>query len=141
MRLFGSSEEGEVLGATRAALRTLKAAGADIHALADLIKQTGGGKLSAEMKKLYDAGYEAGRADGVRTAEAKVPHHADGFRNVNGIATWHEIARFCQERSARLRGNELDFVDGMVGWTLWREPTEKQAKWLCSLYARLGGGP
>jgi hypothetical protein len=65
---------------------------------------------------------------------------ADGFRSVKGTASWHDMARFCQERRGHLR-NEADFVDDMTGWTLWREPTEKQAKWLCSIYARLGGGP
>jgi hypothetical protein len=124
----------------RALDRRLKATGADFHTLAALIERADGGKLSkAEMKKLYDAGYEAGHADGVGAAEAKVPHDADGFRSVNGTATWHEIARFCQDCSARLRGNEQDFVDDMTGLTLWREPTEKQAKWLRSIFYRLGG--
>ena len=140
IRLLASNREGEVLAAAHAIPRTLKAASVDIHALADLVEQINGGKLSeAEMKKLYDAGYEAGRADGVRAAEAKVSHDADGFRNVNGLPSWHDMARFCQEHSARLRGNEPDFVDDMTGLTLWREPTPKQAKWLKSIYARLGG--
>jgi hypothetical protein len=109
---------------------------------ADLIEQTDGGKLSeAEMKKLYDAGYEDGRADGVRAAEAKVAHDADGFRHVSGSLSWHDMARFCQGRSARLRGKEPDFVDDMVGWTVWKEPTPKKAKWLQSIYLRLGGRP
>jgi len=50
------------------------------------------------------------------------------------------MARFCQERSARLRGSEPEFVDDMSGLTLWREPTPKQAKWLKSIYARRLGG-
>jgi hypothetical protein len=140
IRLLASDREGEILAAARAIPRALKAAGADIHTLAALVEQTGGGELSeAEMKKLYVAGYEAGRADGVRAAEAKVSHDADGFRNVNGLPSWHSMARYCQERSARLRSNEAGFVDDMTGQTLWREPTEKQAKWLKSIYARLGG--
>jgi hypothetical protein len=104
------------------------------------VEQADGGKLSeAEMKKLYDAGYEAGRADGIRAVEAKLQHDADGFRSVDGIPSWHAMAVFCQDRSARLRGNEADFVDDMAGSTLWREPTPKQAKWLRSICARLGG--
>ena len=142
IRLLASPREGEVLAAARAAVRTLNAAGGDIHALAGLVEQADGGKLSeAEMKKLYDAGYEAGRADGVRVAEAKVPHDEDGFRNVNGLPSWHAMAMFCQDRSGRLRPNEAGFVDDMAGWTTWREPTPKQAKWLRSIYARLGGRP
>jgi hypothetical protein len=93
------------------------------------------------MRKLYDAGYEAGRADGVRAAEAKVSHDEDGFRNVNGLPSWHAMAMFCQDRNKRLRPYEAGFVDDMAGWTTWREPTPKQAKWLRSIYARLGGRP
>lgn len=142
IRLLASNQEGERLGSVHALDRTLKTAGFDFHALADEIEQADGGKLSeSEMRKLYDAGYEAGRADGVCAAEAKLPHDEDGFRNVDGAASGHRIARFCQDRSARLRGNELDFVDDMVGLTVWREPTPKQAKWLRSIYARLGGRP
>jgi len=143
VRLLASDRDGEVVAAARAAVRTLKAAGADIHALAGLVEQTDGGKLSeAEMKKLYDAGYEAGRADGVATAEAKVPHDADGFRHVNGSKSWHEMACFCQKRSAHLHsGKEREFVDDMAGWTVRKEPIPKQAEWLRSIFARLGGRP
>jgi hypothetical protein len=93
-----------------------------------------------EMRKLYDAGCETGLADGVRAVEAKVSHDADGFPNVSWAPSWHYMARFCQERSARLRGSEPEFVDDMSGLTLWREPTPKQAKWLKSIYARRLGG-
>ena len=142
VRLLASDQEGEALGAARAIPRILKTEDADIHALADLIEQTDGGKLSeAEMKKLYDAGYEAGRADGVRAVEAKQHHDEDGFRSVDGVPSWHAMATFCQDRSARLRGNEPDFIDDMVGWTALRQPTQRQAKWLRRIYARLGGRP
>jgi hypothetical protein len=139
--LLASDREGEVVAAARAAVRTLKAAGGDIHVLADLVEQTDGGKLSeAEMKKLYDAGYEAGRADGVRAVEAKLQHDEDGFRSTDGVPSWHEVAVWCQRRSNQLRATEVGFVDDMAGNTLWREPTPKQEKWLRSIYLRLGGG-
>jgi hypothetical protein len=139
VRLFASDQEGEALGAARAIPRVLKTEGADIHALADLIERADAKLSEMEMRKLYDAGCEAGLADGVRAVEAKVSHDADGFRNVSWAPSWHDMARFCQERSARLRGSEPKFVDDMSGLTLWREPTPKQAKWLKSIYARLGG--
>src|SRR5262249_46453993 len=91
-------------------------------------------------QKLYGAGYEAGHADAVRAAEAKAHHDEDGFRNVNGLPSWHAMATFCQDRSERLRPNEPEFVDDMAGWTTYREPTPKQGKWLRSIYARLGAG-
>jgi len=140
VRLLASDREGEVLAAAHAIPRTLKAAGIDIHALAELIEQANGGKLNdAEMKKLYDAGHAAGYAAGVCAAEAKVAHDDDGFRNINGTPSWQQIVRFCQQRRKRLRGNEQGFVDDMAGQILWREPTPKQAKWSQSIYARLGG--
>ena len=40
----------------------------------------------------------------------------------------------------RLRDKEREFVDDMAGRTVWREPTEKQGKWLKSIWFRLGGG-
>jgi hypothetical protein len=84
-RLLASLQEGEVLGSVHALDRRLKAAaGGDFHALADLVEQANGDKLNeAEMRKLYDAGLEAGHAEGVRAAEAEMSHDKDGFRNVN----------------------------------------------------------
>ena len=142
IRLLTSDQEGEVIAAVEALKRTVKTGGTDIHALAYLVEQANGDKLNeAEMRKLYDAGYEAGHAEGVRAAEAKVPRDAAGFCHVNGSKSWREMAVFCQDRSARLRPNEAEFVDDMTGWTTCREPTPKQAKWLRSIYARLGGRP
>ena len=142
IRLLASDREGEVLAAARAIPRTLNAAGADLHTFADLVEQANGGGFSeAEMKKLYDAGYEAGRADGVRAAEAKVPHDTDGFRDINDIESWREIVRFCQQRNAHLRSKDRDFIDDMVRWTKRKQPTPKQAVWLQDIYLQLGGRP
>src|SRR5262249_55471853 len=139
IRLLSSDSDGEVVAAARALSRTLKAAGADIHVLADCFEQVDAKLSEAEMRKIYDAGHDAGYAAGVRAAEAKLQHDADGFRSVDGIPASHAMAIFCQDRSTRLRSNEADFIDDMVGWTTWREPTPKQQKWLRSIYARLGG--
>jgi hypothetical protein len=86
------------------------------------------------MRKLYDAGYDAG----VRAAEAK-QHGPDDFRNVDGTPAWHEIARFCQQSRDRLREKEREFINDMTSRTVWREPTERQSKWLRSIFYRLGG--
>jgi hypothetical protein len=62
-------------------VRTLKGAGADVHALADLVeKPNGGGLTKAEMQKLYDAG--------VRAAENK-QQRRDG---ADGLARAHRKA-------------------------------------------------
>ena len=103
--------------------------------MAERVKNANGGKLTdAEMHKLYDAGYRAG----MRAVENK-QHGSDDFRNVDGLPNWNEIALFCQRNNDRLRENERQFVNDMAARSVWREPTEKQAKWLRSIFYRLGG--
>jgi hypothetical protein len=135
LRMLTSDKDGEVLGHARALVRVLATNGADMHDLAAHV-EGGNGKLTdAEMKKLYDAGYR----DGTRAAEDR--HYGAGnFRNADGTPEWHEMASWCQRRGDRLRDKEREFVDDMAGRTVWREPTEKQAKWLKSIWFRLGGG-
>jgi hypothetical protein len=133
IRMLSSDKPGEVFAAAQALCRTLQAAGTDIHALAAIVEH-GGGLNETEMKKLYDAGY----SEGVRVAENK--HHGPGdFHNTNGLPDWHEMALFCQGRSDRLGEKESKFVDDMAALTVWREPSEKQAKWLKSIFYKLGG--
>jgi len=135
IRLLSSDQDGEALAAARAINRLLKSNGVDIHVLADHVEKTNGSSLTdAEMKKLYDAGYDAG----VRAAENK-NHGSDDFHSVDGTPAWHEIARFCQQNGIRLRENERTFVNDMASRTVWREPTPKQEKWLRSIFFRLGG--
>jgi hypothetical protein len=135
IRLLSSDKDGEVVAAARAMQRTLRAAGADIHALADRVEKPNGAELSeADMKKLYDAGF----ADGRRAAE-NTAHGPGDFHNTDGTPGWREIAVWCQQQSARLREKEKGFIDDMAARTVWREPSERQGKWLLSIYYRLGG--
>jgi hypothetical protein len=131
VRLLSSDKEGEVVAAAHAIMRTLKKAGADIHVLADRIEHANGGKLTeAEMKKIYDAG--------VRDTENK-QHGSGDFHNADGTPEWNAIALFCQRHQDRLWANELRFINDMAERTVWREPTERQGKWLRSIFYRLGG--
>jgi hypothetical protein len=133
LRMLSSNREPEVLAAAQALCRTLESAGADIHALAAIVEH--GGELNeAEMKKLYDAGYH----QGLRVAENKF-HGSEDFRNIDGLPSWHEMALWCQRHSDRLREQERKFVDDVAALTVWREPSEKQGKWLKSIYYKLGG--
>jgi hypothetical protein len=135
VRLLPSDKDGEIIAAAHAIKRTLGAAGTDMHALAERIEESNGNGLSeAEMKKLYDAGY----SDGQRDAENKRFGPAD-FHNIDGTPDWHQMALYCQQRSNLLRGQESTFINDMASRTVWREPTEKQAKWLRSIFHRLGG--
>jgi hypothetical protein len=135
IRMMSSDKDGDVLNAGRALNRALKSVGRDIHDLAEVVERANGGKLGeAEMRKLYNAGYQAG----VLAVESK--QHGNGdFRSVDGLPDWHEIALFCQRNDDRLRPNEREFVNDMASRSVWREPTEKQAKWLRSIFYRLGG--
>jgi hypothetical protein len=128
LRMLSSPREGEVVAAVQAIMRTLKGAGADIHELAACVK---GGKLSeADMRRIYDAAF----ADGRRAAERDKP---DVWQDVE--PNWQEIATECRDRGdSRLTPREYEFVDDMVRWTVYRKPSEKQAKWLHSIYVRLG---
>jgi hypothetical protein len=134
IRLLSSDRDGEVVAAARALIRTLHGAGADIHALAKRIEQPP--ELSRdEMQRIFDAGYEKG----IRVAEAKF-HGDDDFRDTEGKPTPERMVRYCQRRSERLRERECEFIDSVAARIIYREPSEKQLKWLTSIYRRLGGG-
>jgi hypothetical protein len=49
------------------------------------------------------------------------------------------MALWCQQRYDRLEGKHREFINDMAGLTVRREPTEKQGKYLTSLYHKLGG--
>ena len=89
------------------------------------------------MKTLYDAGYQ----DGLRAAVNKQQGSLD-FRGVDGDVDWHEVALWCQkrdDRDDRLSDREREFVDTVAAQTVYREPSVKQARWLKSIFLRLGG--
>src|SRR5262249_2741688 len=68
IRMLASERDGEVIAAARAVVRTLESVGQDIHALAERMEKPNRSSLTdAEMRKLYDAGYEAG----VQAVESK----------------------------------------------------------------------
>jgi hypothetical protein len=132
IRLLSSDHDGEVIAAARALTRTLKNAKLDIHALAESVGQANGKLSKAEMQKLYDAGFEAGR----RAAETEAV-----FRNVNmhEEPSWHDIAVECARYPDELRDErERDFVKAMVRRTVrGGKLSEAQAKWLRDVYARV----
>ena len=142
IRLTSSNSEGEVTAATRAFVRTLKAAGANnIHALADKIEKpieepkVNNGVDKAEMKKIYDAGYTAG----VQAAEAN-HHGAADFLDEDGKPTWEAVALFVQREKHRLDRKHHEFINKVASYTVYgREPSEPMHKYLHSLFYQLGG--
>jgi hypothetical protein len=137
IRMTTSDKEGEIAAAVSAMARKLKSASAaDIHAIADRIENPNGNSLSeAEMRKLYDAGYR----DGVQAAEQRYRGDED-FQSTDGKPDWHAVARFAQRNKHRLDARHHEFIDDMAARTAWdREPTEKQHRYLHSLFYKLGG--
>jgi hypothetical protein len=127
IKLLSSSNDGEVIAAARALLRTLHAEGADIHALAERVE---GRKLSqTEMQRIYNKAF----ADGKKSVAA-----AADFSNI-GSPSFHEMAvEITHKADGRLSPKEKDFVDDMVRWCARREPSEEQAKWLHAIYCKIG---
>jgi hypothetical protein len=69
---------------------------------------------------------------------------ADHVEDANGSglseAEWTEVALYCQREKHRLDAKHHKFVDDMASRTAWgREPTERQHKYLHSLFFKLGG--
>lgn len=63
------------------------------------------------------------------------------FFDGNGEPRWYEIALFCRDNVGRLRNDrEKEFVNDMPGKMLqYAAPTGPQAKWLLSIFVKLGG--
>lgn len=80
IRRLGSDREGERAAAVCAMLRLLASVGADLHDVANHIEQPSG-LTKAEMQKSYDAGHDAGYAEGRRAAEQELGDRM--FRSVN----------------------------------------------------------
>jgi hypothetical protein len=129
IRLLASDKDGELVAAVHAIKRTLESCGLDMHALADGVEGTNGKKFTEQdALEIYQRGVEDGR----KTAEAPV-----SFSTV-GEPSWNDIARECEANAARLSPREQEFVRDMCSWTVnGGMPTEKQAKWLRSIWARL----
>jgi hypothetical protein len=139
LRMLADENEGQAIAAVRAIRRvshgneTVKA---KLYASAEYIEKPNGNGLSeAEMKKIFNAGYAAG----VQAAESK-QHGSDDFCGIDGKPTWEAVALFLQRNKNRLDPKHHEFIDDMAARTAWgHEPTERQHKYLHSLFFKLGG--
>jgi hypothetical protein len=139
LRLLDSDQAGEIVAAVHALKRLLQALGTDFDGLARGFEKilNGGGKAitQAEMQKAISDAYAAG----VQDAENKL-HDGHDFQNADGKPPWEAIALFLQRNKNRLDARHHDFVDDMASRTAFgREPTERQHKYLHSLFFKLGG--
>jgi hypothetical protein len=138
-RLLASDFDGEVLNAARRMKQQLVAEGLSFNDIATVIENANG---EIEEKRYSDADAEIIFSKGVengRAEEARKQEMPPEFYDINGRPRWSEIALFCRNASERLDGWEKQFVTDMAGKTLWREPTEKQAKHLLAIFVKLGG--
>jgi hypothetical protein len=135
-RRLGSDFEGERASAANALWKLCKANGISFNDLAILIENHTG---EIEELKYSDADVAVFFQKGVEKGQAEVRESGAGGLWNGGTPQWDKIALWCQERSARLRPNEQQFVDDMAGRVLFREPTPKQAQWLLSIFFKLGG--
>jgi hypothetical protein len=138
LRMLSSDFEGEVLNVVAAMKRLFAAEGLTFHDIATVIESCNGEieerKYSdTDAEIIFARGVEKGRAEQVRLQEGPPE-----FYDADGHPRWNAIALFCQKNHQRLRPAEQGFVDDMAGNTLWHEPSEKQARWLLSIFLRLG---
>lgn len=138
VRRFGTDFEGEVVAVWAALRRLLASRNVTFTDLGDAVEKLAtGGLEEAELKRVFDAGY----AKGVEDAERK---HAEaqtvfGLRS-DGSTDWEAVALHCQRRKDRIEAKHHQFVDDMASRMSWgREPSDKQARYLLSLFRGVGG--
>jgi hypothetical protein len=140
MRMLASSYEGEWHNAVTMMKRTLEAEKLTFNDIATVIENHQG---EIEERKYSDADAEIIFARGVekgRTEEARKQQAPPEFYDADGHPRWSEIALFCQKHITQLRSQwEITFINDMAGKTLWREPSDKQAKHLLAIFVKLGG--
>lgn len=112
---LATDQDGEVVATARAIGRTLQSAGLDYHDLAQAVV------TEPTPVIVY------------RERPAPAPSEPQ---------SWSDIARWCRTQDlGRLTPREREFVADMCAkLVLDAKPTDKQANWLRSLYAKLGGG-
>ena len=139
-RLLGSDIDGEVQGAVNAMKRLVASEGLSFTDIAIVIENANGEieelKYSdSDAQAIFARGVERGR-DEERREQSAPPE----FYDADGRPRWHEMAVFCRDHTGRLRSDwEKEFVDDMVGKTLQRVPTDKQAKHLFAIFVKVGG--
>ena len=138
-RMLSSDYDGEVLAAARRMKQQLVGEGLSFNDIATVIENCNG---EIEERKYSDSDAELIFAKGVekgRKEEANKRDLPPAFYDADGQPRWNAVALFCQQHHQRLGQKEQQFIDDMAGKTMWREPTEKQGKWLLSIFIRLGG--
>jgi len=140
LRLFDSDKPGDIVAAVYGLKRLLQSLGTDWDGLArgfeKILNCNGSGAITqAEMNAAISDAYAAG----VQDAENRF-HGANDFHSTDGKPAWEAVALFLQRNKHRLDVKHHEFIDDMASRTAWgRELTERQHKYLHSLFFKLGG--
>ena len=138
-RMLESAHEGEVLAAIAGMKRLVTTRGLTFSDIAVLLENWSGEEI--EAKKYSDTDAEVIYAKGVEKGRAERPQQEPtDFFDANNQPQWQAIALYCQRHYERLEPKHREFIDDMAGNTVWRTPTERQGKYLLSLFYRLGRG-
>jgi hypothetical protein len=138
VRMLGTEHDGETLNTVSVLKRTLASRNLTFTDLGDGIEKLAtGGLTQGEMERIRDSAYAKGVADAKR--ESTGARAVFGLRP-DGSQDWEEIALHCQQEKSRLEAKHHQFVDDMASRLTWgQEPSEKQGKYLLSLFRRVGG--
>jgi hypothetical protein len=140
--MFGSNFEDEAKAALVKLRQLSLAEGLSFNDLAIAIENCEGileeKKYSdVEMQWSYGQGVEKGRAEEARKRPLQEP--TDYF-DADGRPQHHAMAMYCQRNYEHLSDKTREFVDDMIGKTMWRTLSPKQEKWLISIFHQLGSG-
>jgi hypothetical protein len=124
---LSSNQDGDVIAAMYGIRRILNSIGSDLHELAARV-HNGRNLSEAEMEKIYNAAYSAGKKDGRDEVQANVK-----FNDVNTDLPHQEMAQYCIDHDRGLNAWETKFIHDMVDWS---RPTEKMMVKLRQIYAK-----
>ncbi len=135
IRRLGTNFDGEKIATVNALERLLASHSVTFNDLGDGIEKLAtGGLEEAAMERIYAAARAEGLEEGKRQERAK-----SGFGSEE-TPEWERIALYCQREKARIEARHHQFIDDMASRFVWGlEPSEKQGKYLLSLFRRIGG--
>jgi hypothetical protein len=143
VRLLGSDQEGEIVGAVHAIRRVLESQGRDFNDLGNQIENGGGALNQTEIEQIYNAGHQDGYARAMGDVGNNHVFNLNGFHTVNGAGgpTWQEMALFVGGKATFLhRVKDQEFAQSIAEQAGWKSGiSSAQEHWLKDLYVRLGG--
>jgi hypothetical protein len=135
--LGNGSSDGERINAIHLLQRQLKGADSDSH---DLIKRLEATPLSEdEMQRIFNAGFERGRAEEVENTRRNALTIAAPFATGDvgpgvGRYSWLTIAQHCERNAHCLNDWEREFIANVVRRLRYKPPSSKEAAKLHDIF-------